>query len=123
MALANSFKFVDADLNRKLIKRLKSSGIKHVVDKEGVIHYAPRDEQVVENDLISAVRDGLFPSWQIVSCPDDWTENYRAYMTAHGIPFVEELIDGQLCFLIPRRYRPDAWQIDQPAARAVRTGR
>lgn len=123
MALTNSFKFVDDELNRKLIGRLKKAGIKHVVDKDGVIHYSAREEDSLENDLLQAIRCEVFPSWQVLSCPENWTDSYRAYMLEHDVPFAEELIDGRLCFLLPRRYRPDAWRIEEPSAKEVHVAR
>jgi hypothetical protein len=123
MALACSFKFVDDQLNRKLIGRLKESDIKHLVDKSGVVHYSAGDEEAMENDLIRAIRDQVFRSWQILSCPKDWIEQYRDYMIQHEIPFSEELIDNQLCFLIPRRYRPDSWRIDEVVGKEARAMR
>lgn len=108
-----SFRFADDELNGKLLALLKGARVKHVVvDKNGVMHYSAADEVFVENDLIRSIRDQAFPSWQIISCPKDWTERYKHYMTQHDVPFVEEWIDDQLCFLIPRRYRPHAWKLD-----------
>ena len=63
----------------------------------------------------SSIRDKVFPSWQVLTCPKDWIERYRDYMNRHGIPFKEELSDGELWFLIPRKYRPHAWKLDDPA--------
>ena len=113
---ALSFKFVDDSLNQKLIALLKKERFRRVViDTDGVLHYSTEDEEVVENDLIRSIRDHVFSSWQIISCPRQWAERYKRYMTRHGVPFVEELIDSQLCFLIPRRYRPHSWKLgDSP---------
>jgi hypothetical protein len=83
----------------------------HVVDREGVVHYFPDDAETVENELLRTVRDSVFPSWQIISCPEDWANRYKVYMRQHAIPFEEEVIDHQLCFLIPRKYRPHTWKL------------
>ena len=120
MAPTYSFRFVDDDLNLRLITLLKRSGIRHVVGKNGVVRYSPQSEDVVENELICSIRDALFPSWQVLSCPGQWAERYKSYMTRHRVPFVEELIDNQLCFLIPRRYRPHSWKLqDRVKARSA----
>jgi len=33
-------------------------------------------------------------------------------MSRHGIPFQEELSNGELWFLLPRKYRPHKWKLD-----------
>lgn len=122
MAQTNSFRFVDPELNRDLIALLKKSGIRHLVDQRGVIRYSPQDEERVENDLISTIRGRKFPAWQIATCPSNWTEVYRSYMQERSIPFVEEIMDGDVWFLIPRRYRPHAWKLKEPSAAETRAG-
>ena len=113
-----SFKFADDELNQKLIALVKGVRWEQVViDDDGVVHYSAVDEELMENDLIRSIRDQVFPSWQIISCPKNWTELYKQYMVQHGVPFAEEWIDNQLCFLIPRRYRPHSWKIDAPTAK------
>ncbi len=112
MDLPRSFRFADDELNDRLIALLKKSEIRHLVGKDGILHYSAGDEELVENDMISSIRNQVFPSWQVLSCPKDWTERYRQYMTQHHIPFTEELTDNQLCFLIPRKYRPHSWKMD-----------
>jgi hypothetical protein len=67
----------------------------------------------VENDVICSIRDEVFPSWQVLTCPHDWKARYRTYMKRHGVPFVEELSNGEVWFLIPRKYRPHAWRLDE----------
>jgi hypothetical protein len=108
--LACSFRFIDEDLNRRFLALLKRSAVRHLVDAHGTVHYSTNDAEFIENDVISAVRNRVFPSWQILSCPREWTETYRSYMIRRDIPFSEELDDRQLCFLIPRKYRPHAWR-------------
>ena len=116
MGSTPSFKFARDDLNRRLIALLNKNKIRHFVDKSGVIHYAPEDEESVENDLIGSIRDRVFSSWQVLSCPKEWIERYRQYMTRHDIPFQEEWIDGQWCFLLPRKHRPHLWKLDDKVA-------
>lgn len=117
----HSFRFVDDDLNLRLIALIKRSGVAHAVGKNGVVRYPARSEDVVENELICSVRDAVFPSWQVLSCPSQWVDRYKSYMTRRHVPFVEELGDNQLWFLIPRRYRPHSWKLDDPGH--VRAGR
>ncbi len=81
------------------------------MDKNGVIRYSPDDVAFVENDLICSIRDEIFPSWGILTCPEDWIGRYRDYMARHGIPFTEERSNGALWFLLPRKYRPHAWKL------------
>jgi hypothetical protein len=106
-----SFRFAEDELNRRLIALLKKNNVRHSVDEKGVIHYSPEDEESVGNYLIGSVRKDVFPSWQVLSCPAEWAERYKRYMKRREIPFKEELTDGQLCFLLPRRYRPHAWKL------------
>ncbi|HQU42414.1 MAG TPA: hypothetical protein PK867_06355 [Pirellulales bacterium] len=114
-----SFKFVDDELNRQLLALLKESNLRHSVAPDGTIRYLSKDEEVVGTELISAVRDRQFPSWQILSCPNDWLERYRAYMKEHQVPFTEEVMDGELCFLLPSRYRPHSWRLENGDARQL----
>jgi hypothetical protein len=82
------------------------------------------DTELVENELIASVRDVVFFPWQIISCPKDWTQRYKNYMRKHGIPYVEELIDNQLCFLIPRAFRPHSWKLGkEPSRKRIRSAR
>src|SRR5712691_2572502 len=100
MNLSYSFRFVDNQLNHELISLIANSGLKHRIDKKGIILYSPDDEEVIGNEILPAVRNKLFASWQIISCPQDWAERYKRYMIRRDVSFVEELIDNQLCFLI-----------------------
>lgn len=116
MGKSYSFRFVDNDLNHELIRLLKKAKVGHSVDKAGVIHYSEVDGLLVQNDLICSIRDQLLPAWQILTCPPEWRETYRDYMERHHIPYREELSNGELWFLIDRRYRPHAWKLDDPTA-------
>jgi hypothetical protein len=108
----HSFKFLDNDLNQKLVGLFKKSKIDHSIDKDGAVHYSLNDEEIVENDLIRSIRDKVFPSWQVLTCPNGWTTRYKEYMSRHDIPFRIELSNGELWFLIPRKYRPHSWKLD-----------
>jgi len=114
MAKEKSFRFRDDRLNREFLTLLRKRGVKHRVARDGVIHYAADDEDVVDNDVICQIRDGVFPEWQVLTCPRDWIPRYTDYMQDHGIPFSEELSDGELWFLLPRRHRPHAWKLRGP---------
>jgi hypothetical protein len=111
MDLSLSFKFVDDVLNKKLIGLVKKAGSSHSVDDGGAIHYSPNDEETMENDLIGAVRSLICDPWQVLTCPQNWVEIYRQYMIQHNIPFSEELMDDQMWFIIPGKYRPQAWKL------------
>jgi len=108
-----SFKFLDDDLNQQLMILLRNSTIKYEVSKDGVVRYSSEDIEIVENDLICSIRDEVFTSWQVLTCPPDWTDRYRIYMDQHQIPFHEELSNGELWFLLPRRFRPQRWELDR----------
>jgi len=75
-----SFKFMNDKLNLRLIGLLKKANIDYFVDRDGVIRYSSRDEEVVGNELIRRVRNEVFPRWQLLSCPKDWIERYKQYM-------------------------------------------
>jgi hypothetical protein len=111
MPAMQSFRFVDDDLQRQFRALLKTSGIDHTVEKDGAVVYKRDDEEIVENELISSIRNRIFGAWQILSCPKDWTNRYRAYMKENDIPYAEEITDQEICFLIPRRYRPHSWKL------------
>jgi hypothetical protein len=111
MGRNNSFKFLEEKLNRQLIALLRKAKIKHEIGKDGMVHYSPEDEETVENDLIGSIRDGLFRSWQVLTCPPDWSLRYKNYMKQRGIPFHEELSNGETWFLLPRKFRPHQWKL------------
>ncbi|HEV2968478.1 MAG TPA: hypothetical protein VGY55_00725 [Pirellulales bacterium] len=113
MRLNRVFRFVDDDLNQALITLIRKARIEHTVDTGGAVRYSPGDQDVVENKLICKIRDKVFGSWQILTCPKEWIETYKRYMEVHGIPFEEELADGKSWFLIPRKYRPHSWKLVQ----------
>lgn len=110
----HSFKFLDDGLNRALVGLLEGADIDHLIDEGGVVHYSAGDREVVENDLICSIRDEVFSPWQILTCPGDWIAHYTDYMRRHDIPFRGELSDGEMWFLIPRKYRPHSWKLESP---------
>jgi hypothetical protein len=112
MRRESSFKFADKQLQNQLLALLNEAHVKHRIGKNGVVYFSSDDEEVVENDLICSLRDQVFPTWQVLTCPGDWVERYRCYMSRHQIPFSEELSNNQLWFLIPRKYRPQMWKMD-----------
>lgn len=114
-----SVRFADDCLNRRLIALLEESHVAHTVAEDGTIHYSASDEQVVGNELIQGIRRGEFASWQILCCPSDWVERYKTYMVERQIPFQEEIMDGEVQFLISRRYRPHSWQLENGNALAL----
>lgn len=122
MPRKHSFKFLDDTLNQKLIALLdrKAKG-KYSVSQAGFIRYSHDDEDLIGNEVICAVRANVFSSWQIVSCPRRWLESYRHYMQEHRVPFSEEIRDGELRFLISRKFRPHSWSLECPR-RAVAVG-
>lgn len=111
MDFSLTFRFVEDKLNGRLIALLNKNRIKHWVDKQGLIHYSQADDERVENDLIASIRKAIFPHWQTVSCPKGWDHRFQNYMKAHDVPFKEEITDGNLGFLIPRKFRPHRWKL------------
>jgi len=118
MRLSLSFRFADDELNDRLIRLIKTTPIKHFVDDKRVLHYSPADVDAVENDMICSIRDQAFPSWQVLTCPPECAAQYRDYMSRHDIPFHQELIDAEMWFLIPRKYRPNLWKLASKTKRA-----
>jgi hypothetical protein len=111
MRRERTFRFRDKRLNERLVEILAASQARFTTDTLGQIVYPENDEEFIENELISSVRREVFPSWQVVTCPDDWVERYKAYMLKNNIPFEEEFADGERWFLIPGRYRPHSWAL------------
>lgn len=106
-----SFRFVDPRYNRAFHELVGKAKISHSIDSSDAIEFSEADEELVENELIPKVRDQVFPSWQVLSCPRDWVDRYKTYMKRNGVPFVEELSDGHLCFLIPQAQDPHSWNL------------
>jgi hypothetical protein len=107
---------MNAKLNGRLHTLLRERGVKHIVGRDGVVRYSTAEEEYVENEIICAIRDSVFSSWQILTCPAEWTSRYKGYMRQREIPFEEELIDYELWFLIPQKYRPHSWKLPERAS-------
>jgi hypothetical protein len=105
-----SFKFLDEELNRRLVSSLKRARVPHRLDGSNAVHFSNHDEGAIENDVISPIRSSVFEQWQVLTCPADWVPRYKAYMLGHGVPFKEELIDGNVAFLLPGNVKPHHWQ-------------
>ena len=97
-----------------MLRRLKETPVDHRVEEDGLIRYSSSNKELVD-DAICAVRATVFPAWQVVTCPENWADSYRRYMSQHRIPFAEELSDGEIWFLIDASRRPHSWKIDEPA--------
>jgi hypothetical protein len=116
-SLDRSFRFVDGALQTDLLARVGASGARHAVGDDGTLRYASVDEELVGNELICAVRTGVFPEWGVFTLEGDETTRpritarYRAYMVEHRIPFVEEVVDGFVWFLLPDGYDSFEWGI------------
>jgi hypothetical protein len=112
-----SFRFEDGDLQGCLLALVRGSGVPHAVDADGTLRYASADVDVIENDLICAIRNRVFPGWSVFTLEGDATPHprataqYREYMTRHAIPFVEEVADGFIWFLLPNGQDSHAWAI------------
>lgn len=106
-----SFRFLDDELNEKLVARIQSSAIPHQVDPDGTIRYSTEDEQRVDESVIRAIREEVFPRWQVLTCPPDAAPSYRRYMEHNRLPFEEEVIDGAVSFLIPLDVDPHRWKL------------
>jgi hypothetical protein len=111
MERERKIKFRNESLNRKLVELLTEKKASFRIDESGSIVYPENDEAFVENELVSSVRRGVFPSWQVLSCPDEWVDRYRNYMIDHRVPFEEELADEENLFLIPSSHQPHSWKI------------
>ncbi len=111
MGQSCSFQFLDGPLHEELIGLLKKAEIGYSIAKDGAALYSQNDEEFVENELICSIRDKVFPSWQVLTCPKDWIARYKHYMSRHGVPFREERSNGETWFLIPGGRRPHLWKL------------
>jgi len=46
---------------------------------------------------------------QMLQCPEEYLDDYRKYMDSRNIPYREVVYDDEVCFLLPKKYRPNAW--------------
>jgi len=112
----HAFQFLDADLQQQFIEELEKRAIVHRVGHAGEVRFGQDVQQTIENELMCEIRDRVFASWQIVTCPEADVAAYRAFMSKHDIRFQEEISDGERWFLIPRKHRPHSWKIASSAA-------
>jgi hypothetical protein len=113
MGKSFGFRFLDGDLNHRLIDCAGKSDIAHSVDQNGTVRCRVENEERFENEIVGPVRKHAFGSWQVLSCPLESLPLYRAYMTRRNVPFVEESADGEVSFLLPGRVRPHSWKIER----------
>lgn len=113
--MRHSFHFLDAAMQSELIAALRKRDIQYRTTREGDVLYSVENQDVVENEILCAIRDRKFPAWQVFTCPEEDADKYRKVMERDGVPFHEEISDGTLWFLLPRKFRPHAWKIDAPA--------
>lgn len=114
MDTSQSFKFLDSQLNRRLLDILKKRRDAFVVDAGGAVRMSPENEIVLHNEILPDLRAEKFASWQLITCPEDWIESYKEYMATNAVPFTEEIENGDLWFMIPGSYKPHSWKIKEP---------
>jgi hypothetical protein len=102
------FRFMNDWLNTLFIQMVASKGLLVKLDESGVVYYDARVEEAIE-DILAAIRESQFSSWQILSCPSEWVNKYRSEMARRKVPFIEELNDGQIEFLLPGDQEPHDW--------------
>ncbi len=107
---SRNFRFLNDRLNDLFIHILLGSGLRVGVDDNGVVYFDHADEEAVE-DILAKIRGSRFDSWQVLSCPGDWVNKYRQEMKRRNVPYIEELNDGQVEFLLPQNYEPHDWKI------------
>jgi len=104
------FRFADDNVNARFISRIKRSELAHSVDSGGIVHFPSKEEEGAEA-VIADVRASVFPAWQVLSCPADWTQRYRDEMTRRNVAYLEELNNGAVDFLLEQRHRPHSWKM------------
>jgi hypothetical protein len=109
MPFSRNFRFLNDRLNILFIHLLIVRGLRMTWDENGVVYFDANDEETVE-DILATIRNSQFSSWQILSCPSDWVNKYRSEMKRRQVPFVEELNDGQVEFLLPGDQEPHDWK-------------
>src|SRR5947209_5453848 len=109
------FRFLDSHRNYDLQRRLQQANIPFKRDDKDNVCFSAGDEERIENEIIRPMRDQRFPSWQLLFCPRNWAARYREYMTQHNVPFEEQWVDNDPCFLIPRKCQPHRWNIQTAA--------
>jgi len=98
-------------LQLRLLNALRRSGVNIDIGPNGVVTYGQSARWLVE-DAISSIMDSIFNkhNWQSIGFPSGWDGRYRDYLVKRSIPFVEEVSDGDIRFIIPGSYRPLQWK-------------
>ena len=109
MQVDRTFRFLDEQLQNRLQAALDEAAVPYCSDDAGAIAYSSADEEVVD-DVISDIRHSVFSEWALLSCPADWIQRYRDYMATRQIPFVEEMNDGEVWFLVSSHVDTDQWE-------------
>lgn len=109
MPLPRNFRFLNDRLNSILISTLIVSDIQVNWDENSVIYFDEKDEEAIEG-ILAKIRTAQFPTWQVLSCPVDWVNQYRQEMKRRQVPYLEELNDGQIEFLLPGNCEPHDWK-------------
>ncbi len=120
MAEKRSIKLHTATQNHRLVTLLLRRGIPFAVSEDGTVRYSSRLDEVVDSEILPALRRRVFPKWQVLSFPADWAAVYRDYMHQRRLRFVPEWVNGQLVFLLPASYRPHQWSLPDPSPQADR---
>jgi hypothetical protein len=112
--LNDRFRFFRDDLQQKLIALVRAMGLEYFIE-DSHLCTKESDELVVE-DLRSAVRTSVFPEWHCwrggAGKDPGLYDRYRTYMVEHGIEFVEEDDNGRRSFLLSMRTDPKHWGIE-----------
>jgi hypothetical protein len=120
MADTCSFRFVDDELNRKLIDLATASGIPHQVGPDGTLHYSAGEREGHRGacDPPDPLR-GLSP----VASAELRAGVERPLPAVHETQpaaLLGERIDGETSFLIPRDLDPHQWNLEATTAARAR---
>jgi len=112
--MTDRFRFLRDDLQRRLLRLVAAMELEHR-EVDGYLCTRERDQYIVE-DLRSAVRSSVFDDWHLwrggAAKAPALHEQYRAYMEAHQIPYVEEDDNGSRWFLLSRSSDPYSWGVE-----------
>ena len=100
------FKFIRSDMQQKLEGLLQVMGVVHSVDQDGFVVTDEADALLLD-DLASAVRTSVFPSWCTFCTTTDegmidaeLRQESIKYLNENGIGFAEEIDDEHHWFLL-----------------------
>lgn len=114
--LTNSFRFLNEEANSRLTEEFRKNDIPFLTDGE-TIFYLKKDVRFAEAAACRVrnwlCRESFYP-WQIVCFPQGWETSYREYMSSNQVPYFEEYIDGELCFLVALSEDVHEWAINPP---------